>query len=112
MYHCSICSNVSTTLSASLKHANLHKHVDNFHVKCPFQNCSKTFSKIGTVYSHLCRDHREVRRAEQKICITVNIQSCDLVCSVDTCIQRCNYYKSLVAHLKSHIGKGIEVGGN
>lgn len=110
MYRCSICDSANATLSASLKHAALHKNISYFQVKCPFQSCFKTFSKIGTmIYSHINREHRQIRRAEQENQVVVNVQPCSLVCPVDSCIQLCKDYKSLVAHMKVHILQGTAV---
>nr|XP_054930443.1 uncharacterized protein LOC126537830 isoform X1 [Dermacentor andersoni] len=109
MYPCSICGCVSSTLSAFLRHVALHKNANNFYVKCPFQDCYKKFCKVGSLYSHFCRGHRRVRRAEQESCVSISAHGCDLVCTVDSCIQVCKDYKALIAHLKFHIVQGAKV---
>lgn len=108
-YLCSICRQATSTTSLFFKHASLHKNVNGFHIQCPFQGCSKVFKKIGSIYSHVAREHQQVNAAEGQRHIAANIQSCDRFCTVQTCICVSENYRPLVAHLKGHILQGTEV---
>lgn len=101
MYTCSICHCCCTSLSLFLKHVTLHKNASNMQIQCPLSGCKRVFRKIGSVYSHLSRDHKYWSRFEAPLALLH--EAVPLACSVATCLQVCSNLKSLICHLKGHI---------
>ena len=104
MYLCRICQFSKRSPYDYMQHYRIHSNAPNF--PCGVGECSRTFRKLSSFYSHVSRDHQLLKQ-RRRLNMLQNV-AINATCQVEGC-RMLLPLMDLVKHLKQHISDGTSI---
>ena len=104
MYLCRICQFFTRSPYEYMRHYRIHSNAPNF--PCGVGECSRTFRKLSSFYSHVSRDHQLLKQ-RRRLNMLQNV-AINATCQVEGCSMVLPLM-DLVKHLKQHISDGTSI---